>query len=315
MKQQQFEEANAGLWSDIAAILDGSAPDRRMLPSMYRRLCQCLALSQQRGYSPALTGYLQHMVGHCHRLLYGTTLERPNTLLHWMLVEFPRRVRGEWKLLLLACIALFGVGLGVGLLVWFKPQWAYSFAAPGDLAGYRDMYQPSKINVGRGEEGDMLMFGHYIWNNVSICFRSFAGGIFGGIPALLSIAFNGMHMGLIASWLSQDPDTSRTFWSFVVTHSSFELAGLLLSGVAGMRMGLSLIHPGRRTRVHALQETSAHVFPIMVGAALLTFIAAFFEAFFSAAASVPDNVKFIVGGLCWTLVIGFFVFAGRGRSA
>lgn len=313
MKQQQFEAANAALWRDIAAIVDGSAADKRMLPTMYRRLCQCLALSQQRGYSPALTAYLQHMVGDCHRLIYGTALERPNTLLHWMLVEFPRRVRGEWKLLLLACIALFGVAIGVGLLVWFKPQWAYSFAAPGDLAKYRDMYQPSNINVGRGEEGDMLMFGHYVWNNVSICFRSFAGGIFGGIPALLSIAFNGMHMGLIASWLSQDPDTARTFWSFVVTHSSFELAGLLLSGVAGMRMGLSLIHPGRRTRVHALQETSVHVFPIMVGAALLTFLAAFFEAFFSAAASVPASVKFTVGGLCWSLVIGFFIFAGRGR--
>ena len=209
MKQQQFEAANAALWRDIAAIVDGSATDKRTLPTMYRRLCQCLARSQQRGYSPALTAYLQHMVGDCHRLIYGTALERPNTLLHWMLVEVPRRVRGEWKLLLLACIALVGVAIGVGLLVWFKPQWAYSFAAPGDLAKYRDMYQPSNINVGRGEEGDMLMFGHYVWNNVSICFRSFAGGIFGGIPALLSIAFNGMHMGLIASWLSQDPDTSR----------------------------------------------------------------------------------------------------------
>ena len=315
MKQQGFEAANATLWSDIAAILDGSGHAQRELPTLYRRLCQCLALSRQRGYSPALTAYLQQMVGECHRRLYGTALERPTTLMSWLLVEFPCRVRAEWRLLLLACIALFGVALAVGLLVWFKPQWAYSFASPADLANYRGMYQPTSINVGRGNEGDMLMFGHYVWNNVSICFRSFAGGVFGGIPALLIVGFNGMQMGVVASWLSKDPLTAQTFWSFVITHASLEITGLLLSSVAGMRLGLSLIHPGRRSRAHALQETSIYVFPIMVGAALMVFLAAFFEAFFSASAAIPATVKYGVGALCWALVISFFVFAGRGRSA
>lgn len=315
MKQKQFEAANAALWGDIAAILDGGATDQRALPALYRRLCQCYALAQQRGYSPALTSRLQHLVGQCHRRMYGTAIERPNTLMRWMLVDFPCRVRAEWRLLLLTCIAFFGIAAAVGLLIWYRPDWAYSFASPGELARYRDMYQPGNINAGRGNQGDVLMFGHYVWNNVSICFRSFAGGIFGGIPALISVAFNGMHMGVVASWLSKDPNTVLPFWSFVVTHTSLEITGLLLSAMAGMRMGIALIHPGRRSRAHALQETSVYVFPILVGAALMTFFAAFFEAFFSAAVSVPYQLKFAVGGLCWVLVIGFFLFAGRGKQA
>jgi len=314
MKQKQFEADNAALWTDIAAILDGSAHDGRALPALYRRLCQSLALTRQRGYSPALADQLQSMVSQCHRRLYGTAIERPNTLSGWLLVEFPRTVRAEWRLLLLACVVFFGIAVGLGLLVWHQPHWAYSFESPQQLAKFRAMYQPGQAEIARnGAQGDLLMFGFYIWNNVSIGFRTFAAGIFGGVPALISLGLNGMHLGVIAAWLSKDPYTVEVFWSFVITHASFELTGLVLSAMAGMRMGLALIHPGRRSRSHALSAAGQTMFPVIVGAALLTVLAAFVEAFWSAAPQVSANVKYIVGALCWALVVLFFTFAGRSK--
>lgn len=315
MKQQQFEAQNQPLWDQIAAIIDGSDGASVNLPPRYRRLCQCLALARQRGYSPALTDYLQQMVSDCHRLMYGATVARPNTLVQWMLIDFPQRVRAEWRLLVAVCIAFFGVGGAVGLLVWFDPSLAYSFSSPEELAKYRAMYAPDKLRVGRGgSEGDFQMFGHYIWNNISIDFRTFAMGILGAIPAVFIMAYNGLMIGVVGSWLSQDPATTHTFWSFVVTHASFEVVGMLLSGVAGMKLGLALIRPGRLTRGLALQQASQYMFPVLVGAALMTFLAAFIEAFWSASPAVPVMVKYIVGGLCWLSIIIFFMFAGRGRN-
>ena len=313
MKQRQFESQNAQLWADIEAVLQGKSTPTAAFPSLYRRLCQNLALSTQRGYSPALTDYLQKMALDCHSRLYGQAVERPAVLRHWLFREMPYRVREEWRLLLLATIAFWGIALAVGLLVWHKPHWAYSFMSPQQLADIQRMYQPGQIRTGRGGEGDMMMFGFYIWNNVSIGFRTFAGGIFGGIPALFSLAFNGMHLGTVGSWLSKDPATRDTFWSFVITHASFEITGLMLSGVAGMRLGLSLIHPGRLSRRHALLAASQRMFPVIVGAALLTVLAAFFEGFWSASADISNEVKYAVGGICWVLVIAFFAFAGRTR--
>ncbi|MEO7576452.1 MAG: stage II sporulation protein M [Massilia sp.] len=314
MKQSQFEAENVEMCLRIENILDGTASDQRDFPALYRRLCQCLALCRQRGYSPALADHLQALVSRCHRRMYGNAVERSHTLLRWMGVEFPRRVRAEWRLLLLALAAFFGVGLAVGLLVWFQPHWAYSFASPAELATMRSMYQPGNVAIGRhGAQGDVMMFGFYIWNNTSIGFRTFAGGIFGGIPALLSVASNGIQLGVVGAWLSKDPDTVNTFWSFVVTHSSFEVTGLLLSAVAGMRMGLALIHPGRSGRMEALYATGREIFPVTVGAALLTVLAAFFEGFWSASTAVPAGVKYAVGALCWSAVILFFTFAGRDK--
>ncbi len=317
MKQKQFEAEHAQLWSHIEWSLGLNKPpsaDTMQLPALYRRLCQCLALSGQRGYSPQLTLYLHELAMRCHQKLYGTAVERPMTLHRWMLIDFPQRVRQEWRLLLLASLAFWGLAAIIGLLIWHQPDWAYSFASAQDLHMYRQMYSPGSINNARGGSGgDIQMFGHYIWNNVSICFRTFAGGLFGGIPALFSILLNGMHMGVIAAWLTLDATTRLNFWSFVVTHASFELTGLLLAGVAGMRLGLSLIKPGRMSRRHALVATSKYIFPVLVGAALMTALAAFFEAFWSASTAVSPTMKFIVGGICWLLVILFFTFAGRGQ--
>lgn len=313
MKQKQFELQHAQLWANIEAVLQGQSTQTETFPSLYRRLCQSLALATQRGYSPALTDYLQKMALDCHSRLYGHAIERPATLRHWLTRELPHRVREEWRLLLLATIVFWGVALAVGLLVWLKPHWIYSFISSQQLADMQRMYQPGQIRAGRGGEGDVMMFGFYIWHNVSITFRTFAGGILGGIPALASLAFNGMHLGAVGSWLSKDPATRETFWSFVITHSSFEITGLMLSGIAGMRLGLSLIHPGRLSRRHALLLASQRMFPLIVGAALLTVLAAFFEGFWSASAAVPSHVKYAVGGLCWMLVIAFFALAGRSR--
>jgi uncharacterized membrane protein SpoIIM required for sporulation len=313
MKQSQFETQYTLLWSEIELILLEKSTQQESLPALYRRLCQSLALALQRGYSPALTDYLQKMVFDCHKKLYGTVVERPILLRHWMGQEFPRLVRAEWRLLSLTMGAFFGVAILVGLLVWFQPYLAYSFCSPQQLDSFRQMYQPGAFSSGRGAEGDVVMFGTYIWNNVSIGFRTVAGGIFGGIPALISLLFNGMQFGVVASWLSKDVATRNTFWSFVITHSSFEVTGLLLSGLAGMRLGLSFIHPGRLSRPHALFATSRRMFPMIVGAALLTVLAAFFEAFWSANASVSTDMKYAVGSVCWLLVIVFFVFAGRSK--
>lgn len=310
MKQKQFEQLHATLWQTLEKAVQGTTAPPTDLPAQYRRLCQSLALCLQRGYSPALADYLQKLVTDVHRTLYGTPLDRPNTLRKWLLVDMPREVRREWRLLALAMTAFFGVGLLVGLLTWWQPYLIFSFIDAEQLATYHSMYQPG--NTGRGgDAGDVMMFGHYIWNNISIGFRTFAGGVFGGIPALLSLGFNGLHFGVIGSALSQDPSTREPFWSFVITHASFEITGLLLAGQCGLRLGFSLLFPGRLSRRHALRSASQRMFPVLVGASLLTLLAAFFEGFWSAEPSIAPMVKFVVGGICWLLVIAFFCFAGR----
>lgn len=313
MKQKQFETMHSKCWSDVEAVLADKSNQAGRLPALHRRLCHSLALALQRGYSPALTDYLHRLVLQSHSRLYGAAAERPLLLRQWLLRDLPRGVRAEWRLALLAITAFWGAALVTGLLTWYAPQWAYSFMSPLELAKLQEMYSSPALATGRGDSGDLMMFGFYIWNNVSIDFRTFAGGLLGGVPAILSLLLNGMHLGVAGSWLSRDDVTREAFWSFVITHSSFEITGLLLAAIAGMRLGFTLIHPGRLLRRDALRAAAARMFPILIGATLLTVIAAFFEGFWSASPSIPVSVKYAVGTACWIAVTAYFVFVGKSR--
>ncbi|WP_338848182.1 stage II sporulation protein M [Massilia sp. W12] len=313
MKQNQFEAEYAELLSHIRAILQNPQhPLAHTLPQSYRRLCQCLALAQQRGYAPSLCEQLQELVQACHHLLYQHQTVAALSMRHMLLEEFPRRVRAHWIALSLAMLMFYGVALALALLVWWSPEWAYSFMPPAELSQMTENYSDA-VRRKNGDESDFMMFAYYIWNNVSISFVAFASGLFGAVPTLLMLAFNGMHFGVVGAWLSANPATALNFWSFVITHGALELNGIVLCGQAGLYMGRVLLSPGRRPRREALSAAMQEMMPIIFGAASMVFVAAFFEGFFSAS-SLPPYFKIAFGSLLWLAVIVFFIFAGRRRA-
>ena len=69
------------------------------------------------------------------------------------------------------------------------------------------------------------------------------------------VGFNGLLLGAIAGLLVTRGDSER-FFSFVVTHSAFELTAIVLSGAAGLKLGHAVLAPGRLTRTQALMRAA-----------------------------------------------------------
>ncbi|HQF56380.1 MAG TPA: stage II sporulation protein M [Fibrobacteria bacterium] len=316
MRQKLFEDRHQRLWLEAEEFVQGlGIGDPRRLPRLHRALCHSLSVARQRGYSPSLVERLHELSLATHRLLYGAPAERPAVLRQWVSVGFPRLVREEWPFVLASLAAFLGTALVLGTIVWWYPEQAYTWMSPHEIGRMRSMYSPDKIHLGRGgAQSDLMMFGFYIWNNVSICFRTFAGGILGGFPALASLALNGMNLGVVGAVLTADEQTRIPFWSFVATHASFELTGLVLSGASGLKLGMALIAPGRSTRRSSLAAAGRRILPMVAGAALLTLLAAFFEGFWSAQTAVPPWGKFLAAGICWSALLSYLLFAGRSRG-
>jgi uncharacterized membrane protein SpoIIM required for sporulation len=162
----------------------------------------------------------------------------------------------------------------------------------------------------RSEYGsNFMMFCFYIYNNVAIDFRIFAGGMAAGLGTLFFLLFNGVYLGAAAGYVNHACNP-ESFWTFVAGHSSFELLGMVISGMAGMRLGLAILRPGRLPRVRALAEAAKQALPLIYGAALLTTLAAVVEGFWSAQL-LPSALKYTVGGIFWVLHIAYFCMAGR----
>jgi uncharacterized membrane protein SpoIIM required for sporulation len=233
-------------------------------------------------------------------------------LIRMLAHDFPAAVRAHGGYVTVAALLFFAPALVLGPLVYAQPELILSVVDAETAAEFDEMYSSSADSIGRFRtvDTDWMMFGHYIRNNISVAFQCFAGGLFGGLGSIFYLAFNGAFGGAIAGYLTAR-GLGSTFYSFVVTHAAFELTAIVLAGAAGLRIGHSLLAPGRQTRVQSLVAASRGSVVLLYGLTAMLLVAAAIEAFWSSAAWLPVPVKYGVAALCWIAVLAYFTLQGR----
>ncbi|HID50295.1 MAG TPA: stage II sporulation protein M [Chromatiales bacterium] len=322
MKQEQFIRAHEADWRRLEAWLakpDGHAEraPAEEFSALYREACQHLALARARLYSRHLIERLDRLVLQSHQILYGERRNLWKDMAAYVTRGFPAAVRRQWRLVLVAALLFYVPLAGMLTVVQRNPDMVYTVLDSDTLRRLEHMYDPDNREVGRDRkrqsDTDLLMFGFYVKNNTGIGFRTFASGLLFGIGTILVVVFNGLYIGAAAGHLTQ-LGYAETFWSFVAGHSALELNAIVLSGAAGLRLGLALLSPGRRTRLRALREESRTALQLVYGAAGMFILAAMVEAFWSPATWLPPLSKYVAGIALWVLLLAYFGFGGRRAS-
>lgn len=325
MNQIQFEQLYQDRWQEFSQLLTAleskpgkktmAAADPAEFPARYRQLCNHYGLAQCRHYSPALVDRLHDLVLRGHRQLYKKKHGLLWAAIHFIFRDFPRTLRQNALAFWLAFALFFGPAMAVGIATYHDPVLIYALMDESQVIEMESMYNPENRKIGRSQdrsaETDFTMFGFYILNNISIGFRTFAGGIFFGIGTVFLLLFNGLMIGGVAGHLSHPPYAS-IFWQFVSGHGAFELTGLVIFGAAGLLLGYSVLRPGRYRRTDSLRRQSPTALKLVIGAALMLVAAAFVEAFWSSSTLEP-TLKYGVAAGNWLLVILYFLLAGRVR--
>lgn len=321
MNQQEFEHRHAPEWERFERMLDvlakGQAQsDAAEFPQRYRALCQQLALARDRQYATYLIDRLNQLVLRGHQQFYSAQAGLFSRVLAFVGGGFPRLIRAEWRLLLASFVLFYASQFAMGWATYHHPQMIYTLMDAQEVSNFEAMYRPDAPHIGRvrGADNDFFMFGIYIRNNITIGFQTFASGILAGLGTIFYLLFNGVYLGAVAGYLTQ-LGYGATFWPFVIGHGAFEDTAILFAGMAGLKLGFALLAPGRRRRAQALVDAAKVAVKIVYGMVGMLVIAAFFEAFWSGSASIPANAKYGVGAVLWTLVIGYFLLAGRRRAA
>jgi uncharacterized membrane protein SpoIIM required for sporulation len=319
MTPMHFEAEYGPLWNDFAEQLaqanQGKNVDGALLAARYRRVCENLALAQSRAYPIHLVARLEALAQNAHQLIYRRQDYGLRALARLLRADLPSAVRAQGRYVLLA-LGLFALPLVLAYaLTLASPDFALHLLDAGQLRNYEAMYADGKQSLGRLREaaGDWQMFGFYIFNNIGIGFRCFGAGILAGVGSAFALVYNGLLIGVVAGHLTR-VDLGHNFWPFVATHSAFELTGIVLSGAAGLRMGLGWLAPGRMTRVEALRAAALAAVPLVYAAFFLLLVAAAFEAFWSGAGWIAPTVKYGVAGLCWAMVLMWLLLGRRGTA-
>ncbi|MFP0193811.1 MULTISPECIES: stage II sporulation protein M [Pseudomonas] len=323
MKQSLFESRHKAEWERFTLALERlergkDSTQMAEFPKAYRRLCQHLALAQERGYSSFLVDSLQQQVLRGHQQLYRHRSQLGADVLGFILAGFPQLVRAEWRFVLTAALLFFGSLIGFGMLVYLSPELIYNLIPAEQVREMQNTYDPVAGHLGRSAERaaseDWVMFGYYIMHNIGIAFQTFASGLLLGVGSGFFLLYNGLIIGAVAGHLSEI-GFGQTFWSFVIGHGAFELSAIVLAGAAGLKLGWALIAPGHLTRIEALQMAARRSILLICGVMLFLLIAAFIEAYWSARTGVSPPTKYLVGAGLWLGVALYLLFAGRTRHA
>lgn len=321
MKQSAFEQQFRGDWQAFEqqlAALEALRPGARraltlaQFPARYRQLCHHQALARERGYSLSLIEQLDALVLRGYRQLYRPRLPIGKPLREFLLAGFPRAVRDQWPWQLASLISFVGAALLLWWLVREQQEMVYSLLDVGSVEEMESMYSPQASHRStRDSEDDITMFGFYIYNNIGIAFRTFAGGLLFGIGALIVMLFNGSYFGAVAAHLT-NVGYHEPFFTFVIAHGAPELTAIVMAGGAGLKLGWALLAPGPLRRVDALRQAAQAALTIMYGVFLLLLLAAFIEAFWSPRLFAP-SIKYAVGATLWLLLFAWLALAGRQR--
>ena len=325
MQGREFEQRNAERWREYEQSLNGMdsatgrsedrvSVDPAKIPVMFREVCADLALARHRMYGMSVNERLNTLVIRGHKLLHRRASGTWGTFFQFVTVDFPVAVRVEWRLLLVASLCFVLPILGVVLIGFYWPNFTWIEAILGDktMDSLDMMYGSSdrQIENLRSEYGsNFMMFSHYVYNNIGIDFRIYAGGILACLGSFFFLIYNGVFFGAVVVYIHV-ACSKEAFYSFVASHSSYELIAMVVAGMAGLRIGLGLLHPGRKTLAKSLMDAGRRSLPLIIGAALMTFFAAIVEGFWSAR-DLPVTVKYVVGIAGWILCVLYFVFGGR----
>lgn len=291
--------------------------DLAALPRLYRHACSILAELETRGERGRTVLELRILVGQAHALLHRDLEPRREHVLfralRFLLVESPRAIRAEWKLVGFFFVAFYGVAAASWFGVSRDLELAYSLFQPGqvdaEIAQLRatpaDEPFVGNFTFGIGESPQTA--GFLILHNVFVGVLFFTSGLIAPFYLVLlgtNARMLGVYTGVAWHW-GQAGAISSVLWC----HGVLEIQAFLLAGIAGLVLLRAWIAPGAWTRREAMARESRRAWRLMAPLFPMLVAAGSIEAFVSPHA--PREVRLAVAAGTGLLLVLWVALGGR----
>jgi len=291
------------------------------LSAAYRHACTCLARLDARGDRSARAVEVRRIVGQAHGLLYrapglGGPAALTRRVLRFFLVEAPRTIRAERRLLALTFGLVYGLAALSFFLVRADLDLAPSLFDANAVANQIEQLEateagePFRGNFTFGPGESPQTAGWIMLHNMWVGLLFFVTGL---LPPLflLILATNGMMLGTytaVAAHWGQAGSISSILWC----HGTLEIQAIILAGSAGLTLFRALVLPGPRTRRVALEHESRIAWRLFAPTIPLLFVAGMIEGFISPHA--PFGVRMLTAVVSGALLLAWALFGGRERA-
>ena len=291
--------------------------DLMALPVLYRSALSSLSVARETSLDLEQITYLEWLCARAYFFLYGVRTSAAGRLRQFLLHDWPASVRDLWRETVIAFLLLV-VGLVSGyVLVASDPAWFATFV-PLEMAGGRDFSASTSHLRGTlydSDSGDALTaFASQLFtHNSRVAIFCFALGFAFGVPTIILLVYQGMMGGaFIALFASRGLGFEFTGWLLI--HGTTELFAIVLAAAAGLRIGWSVVFPGRATRMSAATRAGRVSATAMIGVVAMLCVAGLLEGF-GRQLILADYARYTIAAGMLALWLAFYYAPRRLRPA
>jgi len=317
MNVEGFVRDREASWRELDELVTRSrrrfrrlgAGDVRRLGELYRSAAADLSLARRRLPRDPMVAGLAELVGRARHAVYASGSRR-GSIVRFFARDYWRFVAERPLPLVISAVLLFAPASLAG-------AWALH-DRPAALGLVPSEFRPVTSDRRPWHEvpaGDQAAFSTAVMtNNIEVTLAAFAGGITLGLLTAFSLVFNGVILGAVAG-LMIGAGNWVGFVDLVTGHGVLELTCIVVAGAAGLRLGWSIVDPGRGSRVASLRAEARRTIGIVLGTAPWLVVAGITEGFratlSNAGLGAVIGVGFGLGALYWGLV---FVLGSKSRE-
>ena len=153
-------------------------------------------------------------------------------------------------------------------------------------------------------------FAFKVWtNNFFISWEALFSGILLGIPVLPMLFLNSANIAVDGSYMVS-AGRGDVFFELILPHGLLELTSVFIAAGVGLKLGWTLIAPGARSRVTALQQEGRITGVVAIGMVLTLACSGFLEAFVTPS-GLPALARIGIGAAVEAAFLAYVFVLGR----
>jgi uncharacterized membrane protein SpoIIM required for sporulation len=273
-----YVAAHNAEWQRLERLINSTrkltGPEIDELVELYQRTATHLSVVRSSSPDPMLVGRLSSLVARGRAAVAGAQAPLWRDVGRFATVSFPAtayRMRWWW----LGC-AVLGNLVALALAIWVAgdPQVQAAIATPHQV---KELVEHDFANY--YVEHSAASFAFQVWiNNAWVSAIALIFGILLGIPTIYVLLLNQVNLGITAGLMFAH-GKGDIFFGLILPHGLLELTAVYLACGAGLKLGWTIIDPGRRPRGQALAEEGRAAMSIALGLIGVLLVSGLIEGF------------------------------------
>ena len=324
LKSSEFRRDREATWRQLERLVDKiergglkslSATELTALPMLYRATVSSLSVARTIALDWNLLSYLETLSLRAYTCVYGTRQGLGAVVRSFLARDLPRAVRAaRWHVLIAA--ALLALGVLIGWLLVAQDMAYFHLFVPLDLAGSRGpMSSREDLAAVLFDNSDtaavhLLTFSSSLFiHNLEVGILGFALGIALALPTVGLTAYQGLILGAMCG-LYADRGLTTEFIAWLLVHGVTELLAITLCFAGGLKLGETVLFPGRLTRRDALARNGPEAAKLVICGIAMLAVAALLEGIVRQVVT-DTGVRLAIGATTAAGWAAYFLLAGR----